>query len=177
MRLHQFLLATLLARAPLAHADTFNLNADLGQGTGTLTGTLNIDTVKGLVTGADLRATLFGQTSVLTDVGPFQYAYLYIYSTDADWIVDVDGENGTEAQLHLDLPDNVFSLAGYTGGTIGDNFTSYFQPPVGEGEVLGITGTVTPAAPSSPVPEPSSLVLFGTGLLGLTATLRSRLRR
>lgn len=38
-------------------------------------------------------------------------------------------------------------------------------------ELTGDTGT-TP-----PVPEPSTLVLFGTGLLGFAATVRSKLRR
>ncbi len=55
-----------------------------------------------------------------------------------------------------------------------------FQMPVGfncgDGLQLVVTGSGTPAPPSSVTPEPSSLALLGTGVLGVGTILRRRIR-
>ena len=87
--------------------------------------------------------------------------------------------------LELWLP--VSSLKGYQGGAIctafapcgaGLNRASFVTVPGGEGYLASraiVSGTVTASAVTATTPEPSSLVLFATGLAGALGIGRRRI--
>lgn len=82
----------------------------------------------------------------------------------ASRLVDVNGFAFTEAAPGLTISVNIFStVAGYEAITL-DSDGDYIDTPV--------TFTLTPAA--APTPEPSSLLLLGSGVLAMAAT---RIRR
>jgi len=144
-------------------ADTvFNVSGTLQDGS-VLMGTITIDTVRGVPTDAEVWTT--GPTSV----GPLPFLG---YSSDLQFFeIASQGFNNDDIYLFLDTP----SLIGYTGGPICGLSTGCVET-IGLPENLGpvisyvtdpvylTSGSVTlPAA----VPESSSVVLLGTGLLTL----------
>lgn len=164
MRLSLFAAAAALLSASLAaHADiltTFTVTGTFPDST--LAGTITIDTTTGSATAIDVslsspEATTF--TTISSQVPAYGGANEYEINTIA---------GNEELQLLL----NSASLIGYTGGSL-------TTPPYDSDlEVNGqfyedlTSGQVT--VPTSVTPEPSSIALLGTGLLGVAGVVRKR---
>ncbi len=201
--------ASLGLSAPTLRADTiqqFNVSGSIvsfqsdsctsGEGcpTGSLSGTLTVDTTAGSIVSSALSATnngsdySFGQaTSQGPAIEECDHAdgggcFFDTYSAD------YTGNGGSSLNLYLDTSATVDgSLKGYQGGVIcneaylcGSDIqlvltmlnvpgSTYFE------YVAGDDAVVTPGAVLSP--EPSSLVLLGTGVLGAAGAVRRRITR
>jgi hypothetical protein len=177
-------LLAILALCPLAKADTvFNLSATINgiipprgyPPTSQATGTLTIDTVLGVVTGS----------TVQTSTNSFGYVN-FTFSNGST--VDINLANqmpvfpfpNLEYSLDIVLP--VSSLVGYTGG-LGCSITYQpapcpsIPPEVAiDAEAAGFVDTLSLIPAVIQTPELNSLVLLGTGLLGLVAPIRYRRR-
>jgi hypothetical protein len=130
-----------------------------------------IDTSNGLVTAIDLSVSSPG------DLGPLTTFVQSAVATNTATAVDATGTGGSE--LYLLLPDG--TLIAYGGSvlcsttevcTVFGAFSFY-----GEGGVLVsalISGDLTEVTTGVAAPEPSSMFLLITGLLGLVGALRHK---
>jgi hypothetical protein len=156
------------SRAVQADSITFDASGTFGNGS-TLTGIVMIDTSDGLVTAVDLSVGSPG------DVGPLTtFMQGGLFSGQA---VVIDA-TGMGAELYLLVPDG--SLIGYGGSvlcsttsvcTVLGAFSFYEKAGVLEGLS---SGELTEATTRVPAPEPSSMFLLVTGLLGLVGALRHK---
>jgi hypothetical protein len=161
MRIRSLLIAGVLVSASLAaRADsftTFDLNSSYIFG-GTIDGTLTLDTTTDLFTAADLTIAGFVgyQDGTISDVSTQGRAF-------GEYDVSVVSNGSPYADLNLFLPTT--TLAGFDG-----------SPVVIPTDVLFATfpnvyfagsGTLEPTSGTSVTPEPGSLLLLATGLLGL----------
>lgn len=168
MRIRSLLIAGVLATASLAaRADsftTYNLNSSYIFG-GTIDGTLTLDTTTNLFTSAYLTIAGFVgyQNGTISDVSS-QGASLGKYD------VTVISNGSPYADLNLFLPTS--TLAGYSGSAVvfpTDVLFATFPNIYFSG-----SGTLEPASGTSVTPEPGSLMLLGTGLLGFAGVIRRK---
>ncbi len=173
MRLYSFVAAAALASASLvAHADTItqeftttsNTVASFTPGTfNPADGTLNSVTlgIQGTYTYRTLSDSSFN----------FILQYGGIFSA-------VPAGGSRDPGTHQVIPfsvqgdDAVTLMEAVNGGELG--FGVLTGQPASDNLTLSLSYNYTPAAPVAATPEPSSLALLGTGLLGVVGVMRKR---
>ena len=162
--------ALLLGASATTYADTtFSLVNNTFESGATATGTLNIDTTAGLFDSINVTYSLAGTNYVFTGAPIAQGT-----SSDHTQYFEYSSDQGGNLLL-VDVPGS--SLVGYNGGNLcsfanlcGAGDLGYFALKTGP-----TTGVADPLATGSlaATPEPSSLILLGSGLLGLTGIARA----
>jgi len=180
------LLAALALCPALAHADdirTFTLNATYGLNgastpAGNITGTLSIDATTGALLSESFSTPFDGYTNT---------TYFGIGTWDGSQSGTSPnvyfGENAVtppqySTQLNLNLFLPTASLVGYNGGSLCTNATpcaSAISDINHHTDYNLISGALSTSV--APTPEPSSLVLLGSGAFGLLGLVRRRLHK
>ncbi len=147
---------------------TFTLNSSYAGG-GMIDGTITFNSLTDMFTAADLTVSGLpsGEDGTLNVVDS---------QGELDGMYGVDfyglGAGSSDGDLALYLPTT--TLAGYIGSSSISDATNFSAPPgsVGPAEYIAASGSLTDTAVA---PEPGSLLLLGTGLLGFAVFWRRRL--
>ena len=165
--------ATALMMHPIAHANpltTFDLSTTFPGSFGAASGTVTINPTTGAVNSINFSFT--GQPASATEIG----SGVDLLGSGASGLVELDEQFSTPGNgfYSVDIVLPVNTLVGYTGGPI----CSTSNPCTGgvvSGFAYGITGNQPYTSGTlSATPEPASILLVSTGVVGLLAILRRR---
>ncbi len=160
-----FALASSTAKADTVFNVSGESNAANGQSCGSacaFSGTMTIDTTVGTIDGLDIS---FPGLSAFTTLHEE-------YPSGSDYTVVAENSGAAADLLSLSFTTtNSGTLVGFQSGSIESGNVSGLLDATVYYTIL--SGTIS-AAPS-PTPEPSSLALLGTGILGFAGILRKRL--
>lgn len=165
--------AVLLSISGVARADgfiTFDLNASFLSG-GSINGTLLLDSTQ--------NAFTQGQFTVNSEGNVYSLSGLPFPNQQANYLEEAFSSAVTPDEsvgLLLYLP--ISSLAGYDGSAVcsltvacGPGIATYF---VNAFDTTTVSAETVIDGSVSPVPEPSSVTLLGTGVLGVAGVLRKQ---
>ncbi len=151
-----------------AKADTvFNVSGESyaanGQSCGStcaFSGTMTVDTSAGTIDGLDI--SFFGLSAFTT--------LHEEYPGGSDYVVAAENNGDVDLLTLRFTTTNSDTLVGFQGGSIESGTVSGLIDGIEYYSIL--SGTISAAA--SPTPEPSSIALLATGILGFAGVLRKR---
>lgn len=166
MRLSLFAVAALLTSSLAAHADTIGtlpLNGSFQNGS-TVSGSITVDDTTGTALSGNLSVNTGSMTLLF---GPTALGQFTFYSFDTT-VFNFNDPQGDTLALAV-LGDGVFSTSSFC--TVQASCDGILSALVSSGAGLTFLQSTTPA---SVTPEPSSIILLATGLLGIAGTLKRR---